>query len=139
MHAGDPADVTLASGAKLAASVTTVTPTVNSQTGAATATLALAEGQTPPVPGEFVRVRIMPKAAGGNDVIVADEAIQSLEGRDVVFIRAEQGFRIQPVTVSARGEGRAAIRSGLRTGEPVATRNAFLLKAEVSKGGEEEE
>jgi cobalt-zinc-cadmium efflux system membrane fusion protein len=139
IHVGDAAEVTLASGAKLQATVSSVTPTLNAQTGAATATLTLLDGQSAPVPGEFVRTRIMPKGSGGTDVIVGDEAVQTLEGREVVFIREEKGFRIQPVTVATRGGGRAAIRSGVRAGDEVATTNAFLLKAEAAKDAEEEE
>jgi cobalt-zinc-cadmium efflux system membrane fusion protein len=139
VHAGDRAEITTQSGATLSATVASVTPTINTQTGSATATLSFNEDQTSPVPGEFVRARIMTKHATGKDVVVADEAVQSIDGRDVVFVRSEKGFRIQPVTVASRGGGRVAIRSGLKAGERVAVKNAFLLKAEATKSTEEEE
>ena len=139
IHADDRAEITTQSGATLAATVASVTPTINIQTGSATATLTVNEGQTSPVPGEFVRARIMTKNAAGKDIVVADEAVQSIDGRDVVFVRSEKGFRIQPVTVASRGGGRVAIRSGLQAGERDAVKNAFLLKAEATKSTEEEE
>jgi cobalt-zinc-cadmium efflux system membrane fusion protein len=138
IHAGDRAEIATVGGASLAATVAAVTPTINAQTGSATATLTLADGQAPPVPGEFVRARIMSKTEGAKDVVVGDEAVQSIGGRDVVFVRKDKGFKIQPVTVGARGAGRVAIRSGLRAGDAVAVKNAFLLKAEATKSTEEE-
>ncbi|MEJ1963747.1 MAG: efflux RND transporter periplasmic adaptor subunit [Gammaproteobacteria bacterium] len=139
VRVGDPAQIKVANGIVLTASVIGLTPTLNTQTGAATATLALADGQAAPPPGEFVQARIAPRGAAGADIVVTDEAVQVVGGRDVVFVRTDEGFRIQPVMVMARSGGRVAIRSGLKAGEQVATRNAFLLKAEATRSTEEEE
>jgi membrane fusion protein, heavy metal efflux system len=43
------------------------------------------------------------------------------------------------VTLGQRSAGRIEIVSGLKSGETIATRNAFLLKAELGKGAGEEE
>jgi cobalt-zinc-cadmium efflux system membrane fusion protein len=69
---------------------------------------------------------------------VPDEAVQSVEGRDVVFVRTAKGFEARPVTVGQRSAGRAEIVSGLTAGQSIAARNAFLLKAELGKGEGEE-
>ncbi|TPW03862.1 MAG: metal ion efflux membrane fusion protein family [bacterium] len=68
-----------------------------------------------------------------------EEAIQTVEGRDVVFVRTATGFVATPVLIGQRSGGRAQITSGLRAGQTIATRNAFLLKAELGKGSGEEE
>jgi cobalt-zinc-cadmium efflux system membrane fusion protein len=74
-----------------------------------------------------------------NAIVIAEEALQTLEGRDVVFVRTKEGFRARTVTVGQRSAGRVEIRSGLKAGETIATTNAFLLKAELGKGAGEEE
>ncbi len=63
-----------------------------------------------------------------------EEAIQTVEGRDVVFVRTATGFQAAPVIVGQRSGGRAQITSGLRAGQTIATRNAFLLKAALGAG-----
>ena len=60
-------------------------------------------------------------------------------GHDAVFVRTRSGFGVRHVAVGSRGAGRASIISGLNAGESIATRNAFLLKAELGKGAEDEE
>jgi cobalt-zinc-cadmium efflux system membrane fusion protein len=139
ISAGDEAKVTTASGAILDATVISVTPTLNERTRSATVTLSLASGQSSPAPGEYVQARITTKSNAGKAVVVPDEAVQSINGRDAVFVRTDNGFRVAPVSVAARSGGRASILSGLNAGETIATKNAFLLKAEISKGAEEEE
>ena len=72
------------------------------------------------------------QASGG--VSVPEEAIQTVEGREVVFVRTATGFVPAPVMVGQRTAGRAQIISGLSAGQTVATRNAFLLKAALGAG-----
>ena len=136
---GDRAAVTTAAGANLAAVVASVTPTLNEQTRAATVTLSLTSDQGAPTPGEIVRARIVIGSGGDSGFVIPDEAVQTLGGRDIVFVRDGTTFRAAPVVVATRSGGRAAIVSGLRAGDVIATKNAFLLKAEVGKGAEEDE
>ncbi len=139
IKAGDTARVTAGSGDPLQATVVSVTPTINERTRSATATLSLAEEQPMPAPGELVQVVIKTGVAGATGIVVPDEAVQKIDGHDVAFVRTESGFRVAPVVVGVRSAHRAAILSGLMAGDTVATRNAFLLKAEVTKGAEDEE
>lgn len=140
LAAGDPAVVELASGQTFPAAVRAVTPGVSEETRSATVVLNLTGDAAALQPGETARVRITPRAAPASTAIaVPDEAVQSVEGRDAVFVRTDKGFRVQPVTVGQRSGGRAEVTAGLTSGQTVATRNAFLLKAELGKGQEEEE
>src|SRR3546814_6109846 len=79
-------------------------------------------------------VRLRPsrgaETGGPARIVVADEALQTLEGRDVVFVRTNNGFRAQKVTVGQRSAGRVEIVSGLKPGQIVATKNAFLRSEE---------
>jgi membrane fusion protein, heavy metal efflux system len=91
------------------------------------------------LPGEFVQVHITPKHSAVAGFVVPEDAVQRVNDNDVVFLRTEQGFQVLPVSVGSRSRGRVLIVSGLRAGQVIATQNAFLLKAELSKGAEEEE
>jgi cobalt-zinc-cadmium efflux system membrane fusion protein len=130
---GDLAIVELPNGATVNTLVRSVTPSLNAETRAATAVLDLAGG--PLQPGQSVRVRIRPKVvAASTAIVLPDEAVQSVNGREVVFLRTDHGFQAWPVVVGRRSAGRVEIAEGLRPGQAVATRNAFLLKAEMAKG-----
>lgn len=138
---GDRASVELASGGSRATVVRAVTPSLNAETRSATVVLTL-QGDGALAPGQLVRVRLVPQRGGAKGspagLVVPEEAVQSLGGRDVVFVRTAAGFQARPVLVGQRGPGRVEILSGLAAGQSVATRNAFLLKAELSKGSKEE-
>lgn len=148
LGAGDAATVTASSGEQVQAVVRSVTPTVSGNARRATVVLSLqAAGDTKKAPaptmvvGEGVQVRLHAHGGltGGTGLMVPEDAVQNLDGRDVLFVRTEQGFRPQPVLIGSRSGGTAQVISGVKPGEQVATRNAFLLKAEAKKnaGGDE--
>ena len=134
---GDRAVLETADGRAIEGKVRSVTPGLNPETRTATAVL-----DVPPEglqPGQSVRARITPSIASTSKVIVVpEEAVQTFEGRDVVFVRTTSGFEARAVTVGQRGSGRAEIVGGLSAGQSIAVRNAFLLKAELGKGEGEE-
>lgn len=136
---GDRAAITTGSGAELRAAVTSVTPTVDAQTRSATVTLMLEPDQQLPSPGEFVQARVTTRSTAASGFVIPDDAVQTVEGRTVVFVRQGDEFRVTPVVVAARGGGRASVLSGIKAGDRIATENAFLLKAELGKGAEEDE
>lgn len=120
-------------GRSVEATVRSVTPGVDAISRTATAILDV--GGLSLQPGQTGRVRLFPRSPGGaTTIVVPDEAIQSVEGRDVVFVRTPTGFRAQPVVRGQTSAGRTEIVSGLRAGQSIATRNTFLLKAELGKG-----
>ncbi len=135
---GDQAVIETSSGEARSAVVRSVTPGVNEQTRSATVVLALAGGGGVLQPGQLVRARIVSRQSATTGIVVPEEAVQNVEGRDVVFVRTTKGFRVQPVTVGQRTGGRVEILQGLKNGESVATKNAFLLKSELGKSAEEE-
>ena len=74
-------------------------------------------------------------AAGQDDTLtVPVDAVQTVEGRSVVFVTDEKGFRVTPVLAGRRAGDRVEILNGLSGDERVAGSNAFLLKAELAKG-----
>lgn len=135
---GDRAVLELPDGRSLEARVRAVTPALDPTSRTATAVLDV--GPSALQPGQSARVRIFPKVASASSaIVVPEEAIQTVGGRTVVFMRTPQGFKPQPVRVGVRSAGRAEIVSGLQPGSQIATRNAFLLKAELGKGEGEDE
>lgn len=133
--AGTPAIVELPGGDEIPARVRAVTPTADLASRAATVVLDLSTGPQGLRPGQFVRVRLrLAGAEASAGVIVPADAVQSIEGRDTVFVRTREGFAPRAVVVARRSGARALITEGLRPGETVAGRNAFLLKAELAKG-----
>ncbi len=136
---GDPAKIATPSGANLPATVRSVASTVNAQTRAATVVLSLRGDHEPLSPGEIVQATIAPKIAGPGGVVVPEDAVQNVGGRNVVFVRTATGFKVQPVVLGSRSSGRVSILSGVNVGETIATANAFFLKAELNKGAGEDE
>jgi cobalt-zinc-cadmium efflux system membrane fusion protein len=133
---GDPAVVETAGG-PISASVRSVTPGLDAESRSATAVLAL-NGPAPALtPGQALRARITPRhgaSAVSGRFAAPDEAVQSVNGGEVVFVRTPKGFEPRPVRIGRRGGGQVEIVSGVRAGERIAGKGAFLLKAELGKG-----
>lgn len=129
---GDTATIELANGSTAAAVVRSSTPALDPQSRAATVVLAPAGTLAGLVQGQGVRVRIMPRGGTTSGrITLPEEAVQSVEGRDVVFARVAKGVQTVPVTVGARSGGRIEILSGLRAGTVVVTKGAFALKSQL--------
>ena len=63
-----------------------------------------------------------------------EDAVQTVEGKNVVFVRGSKGFQATEVVIGERSAGRIELISGIPAGAIVATKGAFLLKAELGKG-----
>lgn len=124
---------TAAGGREVRAIVTAVAPNA---VDAGAQVRARIEGEAPP-PGTPLSGRLLIGSAGG--LIVPSDAIQTVEGRQVVFVAEGRGFRARPVVIGRTASGRTEILRRLREGERVAGRGAFLLKAELSRGEAEHE
>lgn len=130
---GDRAMI-VGTGAAIPATVRSATPSLDSASRTATI-LLVADGVRDLTTGQGVRVRIMPREGAASDrIVVPEAAVQSIDGRDAVFVRDKTGFRVTPVVTGQRSGGRIEIASGLKLGAVIATRGAFLLKAELGKG-----
>ena len=72
--------------------------------------------------------------AGSSAVRVPTTAIQTVEGKSVVFVRTAKGFQATPVTLGDAAGDTVIVRSGLTGREQIATTGSFTLKAELGKG-----
>lgn len=84
-------------------------------------------------PGLAVNVDIVTGSARV-PVAVAREALQTVEGRQVVYKRVPEGFVAQPVATGRSDERFVEIVSGLKPGERYAASGSFGVKAEQGKG-----
>jgi cobalt-zinc-cadmium efflux system membrane fusion protein len=84
-------------------------------------------------PGMFGLIRLAVEGAEAPVPVVPEAAVQTVDGRDVVFVpgQAAGEYRAVPVELGARARGRVAIRSGLEPGARVVGEGAFVLKSEL--------
>lgn len=135
---GDTARIEIA-GVSVSAIVRAVTPALDPATRTATVVLAPVGPVGDMRPGAFVQARIRSRATGGaSTIVIPAEALQSVGGRDAVFVRDRGRFKVRPVVVGERAGDRVQLLAGLEAGERIGTTNAFLLKAELEKPREEE-
>ncbi|MFG6458108.1 efflux RND transporter periplasmic adaptor subunit [Roseateles sp. BYS96W] len=101
-------------------------------TRTARARVALANPQAAWRPGLFVTVQVL-----GGDIpvplAVPTDAVQTLDGQTVVFKAVPGGFEAAVVTTGRADDTQTEIVAGLTPGDRIATKNAFVLKAELGK------
>lgn len=112
-----------------------VSALLGEQTRTATARIVLANPQGRWRPGQFatVTVNAAPVAA---PVAVALSALQTVENRQVVFMRTAEGFVAQAVVTGASDGKLIHIVSGLPAGAKYAAVGSFLIKSEQGKSDE---
>jgi RND family efflux transporter MFP subunit len=72
--------------------------------------------------------------AGIPAVLVPEEAIQQVNGQDVVFVRvASDRFKVQTVQTGENIRGKVRILEGLNPGEQVITHGSFIAKSQLLK------
>ena len=128
---GDRAQVELPNGGLVEARVRSVTPALNPESRAATVVLQLNGAPGGLTQGQAVRARITPRGSQESGIILPEEAVQQIEGRDMVFVQSKTGFQAMPVSVGSRSGGRIEILDGLKAGQVAVTRGAFVLKSQL--------
>ena len=84
-------------------------------------------------PGLFVTAKV----TIGNlpaKIVVAKSALQTFEGKTVVFVRTVKGFEPKPVELGRQNDAVAEVLSGLAPGQTYVAKGSFTLKAHLSKG-----
>jgi cobalt-zinc-cadmium efflux system membrane fusion protein len=66
-------------------------------------------------------------------VAVPDGAIQTVEGREVVFVRRMNEFTARPIVTGRRGADLIEVVEGLASGEDYVAAGSFIFKAEFGK------
>ncbi len=85
-------------------------------------------------PGQFVTATLVgdPTRSLTEVLAIPRKAVQTVEGRPLVFVAEGDGFFTKrSVELGISGGGQVEVRSGLSEGERVATDGGFLLKSEL--------
>lgn len=87
-------------------------------------------------PGLYVTAEV---TLGENQVplVVRNDALQTLENSNVVFVHADAGFEPRPVRLGRTDAQWSEVTEGLQAGERYAAANSFILKAELGKDSAE--
>lgn len=110
--------------------------TSSNQTLTARVLLENAQGNWPP--GLYVTAEVTLTSATV-PLAVSSSALQTWENRTVVFVKGEEGFEPRAVQLGRRDGDVAEVLAGLEPGETYATKNSFILKAELGKGEADED
>jgi cobalt-zinc-cadmium efflux system membrane fusion protein len=84
-------------------------------------------------PGMFVSGRVL-LGAKPVALVVKSSALQTVENRAVVFVRVGDKFEPREVEIGDRDRDNVEIAFGLMEGDVYATKNSFIIKAELAKG-----
>ncbi|HJQ40885.1 MAG TPA: efflux RND transporter periplasmic adaptor subunit, partial [Thermoanaerobaculia bacterium] len=89
--------------------------------------------------GTFVEVNFItptPQAEGTTELVIPDDAVQTVENRTVVFVPAGEAnhYAVRDVQVGGSVDGMRKVVAGLTAGERVVTKGSFVLKTQLLKG-----
>jgi len=132
LRVGQPV-VIEASHGKLEATgnVAYIAPVVDQATRTASARVVVPNPDGAWRPGLFVSATILTPVTAA--VVVPRRALQTMEGKPVVFVAEGERFEPRPVSVGRLGRTKVEIVSGLSPGERFADERSFLVKAELGK------
>ena len=117
-------------GAQAKGRVAMVTPFVDEATRSATARVVVDNSDGRWTPGTFVTA-VIATSEDNLPVVVPRNAVQSIEGREVVFVEHEGGYEMAPVTLGRADRTSVEVTAGLAAGTPYVSDGAFQLKATV--------
>ena len=126
----DPAD----GGPKIEAKISYVSPVGSSETQSALARAVVSNAEQRLRPGLFATGRLTLSA---KKVVVAvkSSALQTIENRTVVFVRNGEKFEARDVEIGDRAQDFVEVTFGVLEGDLYAAQNSFIVKAELAKGG----
>ena len=126
-------EITITAGGEPSpATIMFVSPLLDKDTRAARVVASVDNAAGKWRPGAFVTADIPIETEPAAQVVPV-AALQTLNGESIVFVRTTEGFEARKVGVGRRDARIAEITTGLAAGERVATRNTFILKADLGK------
>ena len=121
-------------GPAVEAKISYLSPVGSSETQSAVARAVVANPEQRLRPGLFVTGRLT-LSAKQVAVAVKSSALQTIENRTVVFVRNGEKFEARDVEIGQRDPEFVEITFGVLEGDVYAAKNSFIVKAEMSKGG----
>ncbi len=133
VSAGQAVIITALDGsAPTQARLASVLPTADSHSQTLIARAPITVGENAALrPGMAIRANVV-LASQDAAVVVPADAVQSFEGRTVVFVRiGEDTYEPRDVTVGRASRDNVEITAGLTAGEAYVSQNAFLIKSQL--------
>ena len=131
--------IVTASGRQAAARIDFVSPALDSETKLVSAIAKLDNRAGLWRVGEPVMAAVdLASAGGGTAIRIPATAVQTIEGKPVVFVRTAQGFKAVPVTLGAQAGDAVIVASGLMGREQIAAGNSFTLKSALGATADED-
>lgn len=131
---GDTVLIDVGDGGKpIEAKISYVSPVGSADTQSALVRAVIANEDLRLRTGLFVSARLI-LSAKKVPVAVKSSAIQTVENRNVVFVRNGSKFEVRDVELGARDPENVEIVFGLLEGDKYAAKNSFIVKAELAKG-----
>ncbi len=118
--------------------IVALSPVIDPETRSARAIAEIDNADSAWQLGDYVRAHLI-SGRQGADVLVPRDALQTINGQKSVFVAQDGGFKAQSVTTGGEDSQHVEIVSGLQPGERIATKNTFVLKAELGKAEAEHE
>lgn len=123
-------------GQKTEAALARLNPLADSNTGRVQGIAVLNNRSGKWRPGSYVCVEAKGEVIHAS-IAVPLEAVVHFEGEEVVFIESSEGFLPRPVQLGKSDRKVVEIVSGLGEGEPYVSKQAILVKFELTKGEHE--
>ena len=140
LRVGQPVRVTVAgvNTASFQGRIANLGQTLDPQTRTMQVRIALSNAGNQLRP-EMLATAEIPGAAQRSTVVVPSDAIQEVDGQNVVFVRtAPDRFAIRAVQTGESNNGQTPILEGLKANEPVVVHGSFVLKSQLLKASLEE-
>lgn len=120
-------------GKPVEASLSYISPVGSSDTQSALARAVVPNADMRLRTGLFVSARLI-LAVRQVPLAVRTSAVQTIENRNVVFVRKGDKFEVRDVELGARDTENVEVAFGLIEGDRYAAKNSFIVKAEIGKG-----
>ncbi len=131
---GDTVQIDVGDGGKpIEAQLSYVSPVGSSDTQSALVRAVVANENMRLRTGLFVSARLI-LSAKQVPVAIKSTALQTVENKNVVFVRNGEKFETREVEIGQRDYEHVEIVFGLMDGDRYAARNSFVIKAELGKG-----
>lgn len=140
LRMGQPVRVTVAgvAGQEFAGRIANLGQTLDPQTRTMQVRITLSNSANQLRP-EMLATAAIPAGPPRDTVLVPSDALQQIDGQDVVFVKtAADRFTVRPVQIAETRNGETPIVQGLKGGEQVAVKGSFVLKSQLLKASLEE-
>jgi len=140
LRVGQPVRVTVAgvAGQEFEGRLANLGQTLDPQTRTMQVRIVLSNARNQLRP-EMLATAQIPAGPPRETVLVPSDALQQVDGQDVVFVRtAPDRFTVRPVQAAETRNGETPIMQGLKGGEQVVVKGSFVLKSQMLKASLED-